>query len=329
MISTLPSLRSRSAKEVEGILSSLTLDLLPNPGDPKTIRKDLDPELRHRLLDEIRVNLRLKKTDDSAESKGRIYGYLADQIQRAGLANVDIGKVKERLGQKGDLVPALYKIEFLKSVKLDEDRGVEKRQIEETLQRPDSVEHLCPGLLPENKQNKATSVYIKTYRNRIRPENTYSLLVFCTRLGYVQKVQHGWYVFHSEFDLTGARTALDVFKAFVNRYGIELEIGNNKRKLFFYESAQIDATDGTETVLIKLQRGVPTGTLNFEIGSIKDNEVMIFWTFGINYEDYDDTLRKHGIKIKRSKVAEPKQVTALMIQKVGSETRINIESGKA
>src|SRR5580765_3884112 len=111
MSSTLPSLRNQSAREVEGILASLTLDMLPNPG-LGGMESDLAPHVRDRLIQEIRISLGLKRDDKSPEAMSRIYDYLAREMGHAALAGVDIKEVKTRLGDKGELAPLLYKIEF-------------------------------------------------------------------------------------------------------------------------------------------------------------------------------------------------------------------------
>ena len=103
-------------------------------------------------------------------------------------------EVKTRLGDKGELAPPLYKIVFSDSFKDgSKRRGVDEHLVEITLQSPDSVEHLHPGLLGVTAK-KATSLYLKRFINNGRPSNSYSLLVFCTRLGYVQQVDDAWQV---------------------------------------------------------------------------------------------------------------------------------------
>jgi hypothetical protein len=99
--STLPSLRDQSAKEVEGILPNLTLDMLPNPGIG-VMESDLTPDARDLLIQEIRISLGLKMGDNSPRAMSRIYEYLAREMGNAALADVDLKEVRTRLGNKGN-----------------------------------------------------------------------------------------------------------------------------------------------------------------------------------------------------------------------------------
>jgi hypothetical protein len=328
MISNLPSLRRLSAKEVEGILSSLALDLSPDPGISAPTKR-LNPDLRERLLGEIRVSLRLKKADNSPKSISKIHGYLAEEIQRVALSNVNINDVKTRLGRRGDLVPALYKLEFADSFQqLDEPRGIQRSQVENCLRNPDGVEHLSPADLDETEDN--ASVYIKTFNNRVRPENSYTLLVFCKRVGYLQKIHHAWHVFHSDLDLSNARSALDILKIFIDRYGIALTISEEHNKLFFYTRIPLETAEETETKPIRLQKGVPIGSLSLEFGASSDGtEVLIYWMFGVNYKQYDEVLLRHGVRKQRHEDNEDaKQVTSFIFKKVGTEMQIMVEANR-
>ena len=331
MISNLPSLRTRTPKEIEGILASLTLDLLPNPAGHHESSTSLDPELRERLMREIRVSLRLKQTDNSAESMGKIYGLLAEQINRAALSRVDIQDIKRRLGQRGDLAPALYKIEYVNSFfTLDQTRGVDTSQVEETLRTPDSVKHISQGTSVIGQQPVDTSVYAKSFKNKIKVENSYTLVVFCVRVGYVQKVRGAWCVFHSEFELSKARTAFDVLSLFLEKFGIELEIGGKKGKLFFNERVELGGGEDAETEVINVEHGVPIGSLEFEIGPTPDNNaVFVHWVFGVNYQKYDTLLKKHGVRIREPKIDEnAQQVTAITAQRMGSKIIFKYKKGK-
>src|SRR6266545_1785548 len=174
MISTLPSLRQQSPQEIEGILANLTLGMLPNPGVGESrYQSDIAPELRQRLINEIRISLRLKRDDKSPQAMAKIYEYLAREIERAALVGADISQVKTRLGERGDLAPSLYKIEFADTFReLSERRGIEKRDVEQALRAPDFVQHLRPELLGI-ASGKLTSLYLKEFKNSQHPSNTY------------------------------------------------------------------------------------------------------------------------------------------------------------
>src|SRR5258706_16419568 len=132
MIYSLPSLNRENPADVEGILANLTLGMLPNPGVSE--EPSIPSDLRDRLIHEIRIRLGLKRDDNSPRALSRIYELLAKEIGRAALADVDIKEVKTRLGDRGELAPPLYKIQFMDSFKDSKRRGVEEREVEATLQ---------------------------------------------------------------------------------------------------------------------------------------------------------------------------------------------------
>jgi hypothetical protein len=304
MISTLPSLRQQTPQEIEGILANLTLGLLPNPGvGSNRYEPDITPEFHQRLIQEIRVSLRLKRDDKSPQAMAKIYEYLAHEIERAALMGVDISEVKTRLGERGDLAPSLYKIEFTDTFRnLSETRGIEKRDVEQALRAPDFVQHLRPELLGIATA-KLTSLYLKEFKNSQHPSNTYSLLVFCHRSGYVQKVGEAWRIFPSDVDTSTAKSPLDVLKAFVNKYGLEIEVGDRKGLFFWHEHVARSQGSNSETNLIRFNKIDPTIDMSttFEVGKLDSTGIEIFYAFSINHTAYDADLAKHGFRIKPSK----------------------------
>jgi hypothetical protein len=299
MNSTLPSLRDQSATEIEGILANLTLEIMPNPGISGT-GSDLTTDFRDRLIQEIRISLGLKRDDKSPEAMSRIYDYLAREMGQAALADVDIKEVKARLGDKGELAPPLYKIVFSDSFKHGSKiRGVDERTVEITLQSPNSVEHLRPELLGITSK-RATSLYLRQFINPSRPFNSYSLLVFCTRAGYVQQVTNAWQVFHSDVDLSKTKSPLDVLKALVAKYGFEIQIGETKAAFFWHERVPISRRlPFNELIKFPHQPNVDFA-VTWSPGEISDNSLELTYAFGINYTAYEADLVRHGIRIKRT-----------------------------
>ena len=304
MSSTLPSLRNQTPKEIEGILASLTLDMLPNPGIGRT-PSDLSEDVRDRLIQEIRISLGLKMDDKSPAAMSKIYDYLAREMGHAALADVDIKEVKTRLGDRGELAPPLYKIVFMDSFKNgSKRRGVDERTVELTLQSPDSVEHLRPELFGITSK-RATSLYLKQFINSGQPLKSYSLLVFCTRLGYVQQVGDAWQIFHSDVDLSKAKTPLDVLKALVGKYGFEFQIGERKASFFWHERVPISRrVPFNEIIRFPNQPNVDFA-ISWSPGEIQDNYVELTYAFGINNTAYEADLVRHGIRIKPDNPRQP------------------------
>jgi hypothetical protein len=237
----------------------------------------------------------------------KIYQYLAHEIERAALMGVDISEVKTRLGESGDLAPSLYKFEFTDTFRdVSERRGIEKRDVEQALRAPDFVQHLRPELLGI-ASGKLTSLYLKEFRNSQHPSNTYSLLVFCHRSGYIQKVGEAWRIFPADVDTSTAKSPLDVLKAFVNKYGLEFQLGDRKG-LFFWHEHIARPQGSSQANLVTFSRLDPTINMSttFEVGKLDSTGIEILYAFSINHSAYDADLVKHGIKIRPPKAASAK-----------------------
>ncbi|MGI9066519.1 MAG: hypothetical protein ACR2HX_08950 [Pyrinomonadaceae bacterium] len=296
MISTLPSLSGENPADIEGILANLTLGLLPSPVVSGS-ESELPPVLRARLIHDLRIRLRLKRDDNSPEAMSKIYDYLAKEIGRIALANVDIKEIKSRLGQRGDLASTLYQIEFTPQfVEGYERRGVNRTDVERTLQAPDRVDHIVPtglGMHPD----KATSLYVKLFHNKSTPSNTFSLLVACERVGYVQRVGHAWRIFHSDVDLSATKTAIDVLRAFLDKYGITITVGEKTDHFFWYERVPIKSNAKTDILKFDRPENVDM-EVTFQRGLIIDGTLEIVYAFAINNTAYEADLLKHGIRTK-------------------------------
>lgn len=297
MIYTLPSLNHVNPADVEGILANLTLGMLPNPGISD--EPSLPTELRDRLVHEIRIRLRLKRDDTSPKAMAKIYDLLAKEIERVALAKVDIKEIRSRLGQRGDLAPSLYTIIFMDSFSGSKERGVRQGDVERTLRTPDSVEHLNPELLGMTR-SRATSLYLKEFRNDKTPRNSYSLLVFCTRIGYKQQVGDAWQIFHSDVNITQAKTPLDVLRILVRKYGFEFKLGEKTGSFFWHERVQIKDPSKPNTFLEIPKRPSVDMAVTWSPGRIEKNVLEVTYAFGINNTAYEADLREHGIIVKHS-----------------------------
>jgi hypothetical protein len=296
---SLPSLNNLSPQEVEGVLANLTLGMLPNPGISE--EPTLPVDLRDRLIREMRIALRLKRDDNSAPAMARIYDYLAKEISRAVLADVDVKQLKSRLGEKGQLAPSLYRIEFSPEFKDEHERkGVDRRDVELTLRKPDAVEHFHPsgyGI----QDSKATSIYAKRFPNNSRPLNAFTLLVFCQRNGDIQRVGPAWMVFHSDVDLSSAETPSAVLKAFLERYGVDSQVGEQVARLFWYQRIPIVSEKPTNIIKVPhFQQGDDIAIL-FQQGLRLNDSIEVVYAFAVNNKAYDADLVAHGVRIKPSK----------------------------
>lgn len=296
MSSTLPSLRNQPAEEVEAVLANLTLAMLPNPGiQPEGEGFLLEPSLKDRLLQEIRIRLGLRRDDNSPKAISRIHQYLSEEMRRATLSKTNISEVRARIGQRGDLSPQLYQVVLADTMKLTlKFWGISQTDVEDTALFPHAVEHLTPKG-HELEDNKALSLYIKTYKLR-KKEDVYTLVVLSNREGYKQILLDAWRVYHSDVDLTKTKTPLDVLRAFVSEYGFTIRVGDKTSKMFLYEEVQVEKGKKTSDLMQVETPNKEAGQASWLSEGIPGG-VRLVIALSINQEKYRADLIRHGVRL--------------------------------
>ncbi len=104
-------------------------------------------------------------------------------------------------------------------------------------------------------------------------------------------------IFHSDVDLSQTKTPSDVLRAFVNKYGLEITVGEKTNRFFWYERVAVPAGKMTDIVKFRHIEGVDM-EVNFQQGLIFKDAVEIVYAFSINDTAYEADLLKHGIKTK-------------------------------
>jgi hypothetical protein len=106
---------------------------------------------------------------------------------------------------------------------------INRRDVERTLRWPRWVDELTQGA--ELALSDAVTVWVATPPTSVRDDPS-SLLVV-TRDRRSDRWVHGaWRLYHSDVDLRHARSGFDVLTAFLDRYGLEVQIGDSSRRLF-------------------------------------------------------------------------------------------------
>lgn len=300
----LNTLKGRNSKEIEILLASLSLDLLPNsPMSPLPHLHKVDPSLRHQLLNEIRHRLGLSPSDNSPAAKTKLYQVLVSEINKVAFDGVDVNKVRERAGQRGYLAPKLYKLEFESTFETDAALlGIGHWEVRSALRRPDDVKHLNPEEFGVEDLDKAFSLYMK---ERIRRDKSdcHLLLILTDRKGDVQHVLDAWRVYYSDVDLTRASTPLDILRAFVNVYGLNMSIGSETGVFFLFKKIRIlpdqDVNDTNWMSCNPPDKDTKIATS--ALFSVDETERIIntAFAFTINETKYISDLKKHGVKVLR------------------------------
>jgi hypothetical protein len=295
----IPILDNIDPQKAQGILANIALGMMPDPGIGSAAnRSSVDSDLRDKLLQELRVHLRLKRDDYSLRAMAKLYGAMAEEMKRIALQHEDVNKIKARLGHQGILSPSQYQIKFDRTFRdVSENFGVTQYQVESAIRNPDSYQHLLPehfGFDPDY----AISLFIKVQKQTASTER-YTLLVLASRKGFVQEVLDAWRVYPSDLNLRDVSLPVDVLRAFVENFGTTFKVGEKEGKFFMNERLPITHDkDGSDA--FELFKARQSEDLTAYIGLGKQDKTMMeaVLFFSIDYQKYAESLKRHGVNTK-------------------------------
>jgi hypothetical protein len=316
----LDTLRNLNDHEALILLSSTVHHLLPDPGVGSRVTDVLNApaKSREQLLHELRYKLKLGEDDESARAKTEIFNKLSSEISKYALKDTDIRQVKARLGARGDLPPASYEIDIDPVYRaLLADRGIRPNHIEEALRAPDATQHL------KSQLDFLVSLFVKRVGSG---RDSFTLFTVALRDGYTLRVRDALRVYHADVNVERATEPLAVLRAFLNRYGLPVQIGPRSGLLLLNEIFPFVGSPKDLNDLIVIA-GKPWPGLykttqwhwDSESGhrSFGDSpgvdDALVLWKYqaalnivaiGIAYafngRQYDEDLRRHGVSVPRS-----------------------------
>lgn len=291
----LNSLKNLSSERIEQVLASLIQRFLPQPRDeePEALPNDLK-ELQDSVLAEIQGNLKIEPSDHSTTAKAKILEFLTKEMSEPVVGGARGEQAKIRLGQRGDLRPDFYKIEFGDSFREAEKRGIKKSHVEDALRHPDEVQHLIPERI-RAEGFPAVSLYTRHHGHQ-RSTDRFTLLVQTMREGYTQRISSTWRVYHSDVNLSQAHEPLDMLRAFVDVYGLYCRVGTSvPAKFFFYEAFPL-VPGQRPTEMLKFdapQEALFDSSFLVRVSPLGVIEVAIAYV--IDLGRYMSDLRKHNV----------------------------------
>ena len=279
---------------VDGILAAAALASAPDPGvgERPLVLREYEKEANE-VLSEIRARLKISKETDPIKARASVSEALAHALRNSILSHVNKSEVLARMGRAGELPLAAYNVvQNAEFRKFSNAFGVSRRHIEQAVKHPDDHQHLMTEAVPNNAQDM--SLFMKSVMSH-EAYKRHWLLVQSHRAGVDQHVTAAWKVYPDEVDLKDAREPLDALKAFVNRYGIPVIVGN-LRGLFVEPQAfkvgvpvKIDWTGAPkEHFLSSLHTTTADGI--FRIGI----------TYCIDLGKYRTALKAHGARVTPS-----------------------------
>jgi hypothetical protein len=292
------TLESRSPNDNALLMASLIRQLVPQPtAQSERAESFEDKAARDQLLAAVKAKLRIRADDESESARGRILEYLTAELSAPVLRGPRAAAAKGRLGSRGALPPSEYEIKFADSFALAEDIGVRRRDVARALRSPTAVQHLQR----EEEHESLRSLYVLTDGAE---KGRHSLLITTVREGAVQTVHDVLRVYHSDVDITSARTPLEVLRAFAEVYGVPFLVGNSDIPVMFVEhkiTYGLRNPDGG----FELIRGAPGVSLPTEYtirASMKliDQQTGMFeisLAFGLDMHRYREDLKRHGVRV--------------------------------
>ncbi len=295
----LESLSGFSKKEAQGILSSVTLSLLPNPSlEP---RHPIDEALYRRILAESREKLSVDPSDETAETRSRVVDFLGNQISESILRGADVDRIKSRLGESGYLRPDEYEVttipaseDFIDGFRLN------KADIFDTVSYPYEIEHF-PSMKLQNSSTSGLTLCVKSFG---AGRDRYVLIVISFRKGRVMEINFAFRVFFADVNIQSTHSPIEVLKAFINCYGVRFRLGNLPVANFYQQEAlplKSDLPD-TQSVLANYVRPLADASSDHSdfytcmmAHSINSLRLMFFsFVFLINLDKYRKDLETHS-----------------------------------
>lgn len=292
----LDTLSGYESSEALGVLSSLTFQLSPEPPlEGETFKGKVDFASGD-VIAEIRGRVGLALDDHSDEARDIILSFISDQISKIVLGRTDEKAVLNRLGDRGALRPDLFEITYPASFRSFSERGIRREHIRQALNYPDDVEHVLPEDMPF-KGEGSFSLYVKHHRSS-NPNDNFSLLVVSSRKGYQQRVDDAFRIYPSDVNVGSAKYPVDLLKALAEKYGLPLDVGNQKGKFFFL--VVVDKLPKEEETFVIGAPLPSNGSIPYEARFIlreTEKTIEVAMAYALDEVTYRSDLKKHNVQV--------------------------------
>lgn len=287
----LKSLKEYDHKTVERVLSAYTTALLPSPGVGFQPDLPVDPAVYESVKEEIHGLLKIAPSDLSKPDRAKVFQFLAREMSEVALARADIKRIKQRIGERGELRPDLYEIQF--EEQLDpEILGVRPSHVVDAIRHPDSVEEV----LTDTALGRV--IHIKTH-NKMNDRDRFSLFAISRREGHIIEVLSAWRIYHADIGVSKSLRPLELFKAFLETYGLSFRCGSYQGKFLLYD--RVEASSGTRMdEIIKLPPNPRGGKIIVNFDGQKSTVARLYalaFVFVLDHSKYVTDLRRRGVQI--------------------------------
>lgn len=273
----------------ENLLSKMALSMMPRAEIDMYNLTDEELYYSELVFKEIKKELGVSETDSSIEANIRVTEVLSKELDRLMLANSDISKIKERVGQKGLLNIQDYKIQFAPSFKTYQKIGIRRSHAERAIRDSFVVQHIFPEEFGTHNTD-SISLFLQY------PTSNFCLLVLAVRDHATLIVCHSWRIYRSDINMFQYSDPLSLMKAFIEKYGLEFHIGDNikKTKFVFYKKFNKDLSKEINDVIEIFTPMIGKIILNIYCKPNKAKQTTeIALGFILDFEKYAKVIRQY------------------------------------
>ena len=303
----LDSLKAFDPATANSILAAAALSTAPNPGisGEDEFEKAYQEHIGT-VLSEIRQKLQLAAMDNSERARVSIDRFLSKALDENVIPGGAAEAALARAGQSGRLSPSIYKVvqpEHFRRVFYS--LAVTKDQVHEGINEPDDYQHLMTedALVGEAD---VFSIFMKQARAKKGIDANW-LLVQSYRRGIEQIAQSAWRIYPKDVDLQHAQEPLDVLRAFVEIFGLNVMVGDTKAK--FIDKKTFTKSPVSDELDFLVGAESPPGVHFFHSWSHRKTPNPSIFHVGlaycINLTQYRASLIAHGASVGSTPVSPP------------------------
>ncbi len=281
-----------------GILARAAIALEDSINPAGTYEVPDEGAIRSNLLTELRQNIGINIEDRSARALELLSSALDAERENL-LPASEPDEALKALARKGALPSDLYQISIDQGIANYHGAkfGKERQLIEQTVRSPGREQNFGPS---EQDSSFLVSLFARYFPN-IFPNRSFTMLLVCQRHELNLVVHQAWRIYPDSIELRGAETLVDMLERFAEKYGVEVELGDQRGH--FIRTAKIPKNQSVTTT-IKLpkerRRGAGrTRKLGVVVTSLVqasplDESNQIALAIAIDLYKYKHYLKAHG-----------------------------------
>ena len=260
--------------------------------NPYQDEPDIEPELQSLvsgILSQAKGELGVEDFSThkrKVEARSLISGWMSEYAMQ----DADREQLRDQLGWRGDLDPIYYDIEISEELRRRGPTiGVRPSHVRGALRRPDGHSHFNPDA---DETEKAVSLFTEHHEKK-----GFTLLIQGFRDGDKVAAQSAFRVYYDDVKAGRyIRSPKEFLHAFVEKYGLRIEIGDERRKLFWLEEIS-HPDDPTRTKEVGVEIPGDHEVWHDAILKQTDDEIFVVSGYAIDVDRYRADLRQRGVQI--------------------------------